>query len=79
MDSVLTLKQNYNKALERWNKATAYLENPIRTPEEIDKWLPEYESILKHRQELCREIEECSRVRPTLEEFENGFEGGVRD
>ena len=74
MDAVLGLKQNYNKVLERWNRATTYLESPIRTLDEVEMWLPEYEKILKQRLALCLEIRELSGARPILQEFENGFD-----
>lgn len=76
VDKLTTLRKEYNKVLARWNNATRYLESPERTPEEVDQWLPEYESILKQRQALCYKICQLSGVEPTGEEFENGF-GGV--
>lgn len=66
------LKANYNKLLKRWNDGTEYLENKA-TPEQIDKWLPEYELILKQRNALCMEIWQQTGIKPTIEEFENGF------
>lgn len=78
MDIAQTLKTEYKKVLVRWNKATSYLEAPERTNEEVDNWLPEYEMILRQRMALCNDIGEYSGVRPTLSEFENGFEE-VRD
>lgn len=76
MDIVQTLKTEYNKVLARWDKATSYLEEPERTNEEVEQWLPEYEAILKQRMALCNNIAEYSGVRPTLSEFENGFKIG---
>lgn len=74
MDDILKiLKTEYNKVLERWDKATEYLENPIRTQNEIDKWLPEYEKILKQRNCLIIEIWTESGIKPTIEEYEGGF------
>ncbi len=71
-DIVNALKTEYNKVLERWNKATEYLEHEA-TSEQIDKWLPEYEMILKRRNALCMDIWQESGVKPTVEEFEYGF------
>ncbi|MBP7223437.1 MAG: hypothetical protein KBA50_09330 [Sedimentibacter sp.] len=73
MDIVQTLRTEYNKVLARWDKATKFLESPKRTPEEVDQWLPEYESILKQRQELCYKIWQISGIKPAVEEFEGGF------
>lgn len=73
MDIVRALKTEYNKVLERWNKATIYMEAPERTSEEVDNWLPEYEMMLRQRMALCNDIGEYSGIRPTLSEFLNGF------
>lgn len=73
MDIVITLKNEYNRVLAKWNKATAYIESKDRTPQEVDKWLPDYEAILKQRQALCMEIWQESGNKPTVEEFEKGF------
>jgi len=73
MDIVKTLKIEYNKVIARWNKATEYIESKDRTPQEVDKWLPDYEAILKQRQALCMDIWQESGIKPTVEEFENGF------
>ena len=56
MDTVKTLKTEYNKVLEQWNKATEYLESKERAASEVDKWLPKYEDILKQRNALCMDI-----------------------
>ena len=74
MNIIQTLKVEYNEVLARWNKATSYLEASERTNEEVDQWLPEYEEILKLRQTLCNDIWQQSGIKPTAEEFENGFE-----
>ncbi len=73
MDTVKTLKTEYNKVLEQWNKATEYLESKERAASEVDKWLPKYEDILKQRNALCMDIWQKSGTKPTAEEFENGF------
>ena len=73
MDTVKTLKTEYNKVLEQWNKATEYLESKERTASEVDKWLPKHEYILKQRNALCMDIWQESGIKPTVEEFENGF------
>lgn len=73
MDIVKTLKIEYNKVIARWNKATEYIESKGRTPQEVDKWLPDYEFILKQRQALCMDIWEYSGIKPTVQEFERGF------
>lgn len=66
------LKNEYNKVLKRWNKATHYLEHEA-TPEQVDKWLHEYEFILKQRQSLCMEIWKETGIKPKTKEFEGGF------
>lgn len=73
MDKVTTLKIEYNKVLAKWDKATEYLQDLERTLEEVDKWLPEYEAILKQRNALCIDIWQHSGIKPTIDEFENGF------
>jgi len=39
------LKLEYNQLLARELKAEEYLSSPDRTPEEIDKWLPEFNQL----------------------------------
>jgi hypothetical protein len=70
---VETLKTEYNKVLQRWDKATKFLEGEA-TAEEIDKWLPDYEKILKQRNALIMDIWEYSKAKPTLAEYEGGFQ-----
>lgn len=73
MDIASTLKAKYNRVLQKWNKATAYIESKDRTLQEIDKWLPDYEFILRQRNALCMEIWRETDNKPTIEQFEGGF------
>jgi hypothetical protein len=46
------IKQQYNKHLQRFNKACAYLMAEDRIQAEVDKWTPAFN-------ELCRDMSEC--------------------
>jgi hypothetical protein len=72
MNMAETLKGEYNKILIQWNKATQYLEHEA-TAEQVDKWLPKYEFILKQRNSLCNEIWQETGIKPTVQQFEGGF------
>jgi uncharacterized protein YifE (UPF0438 family) len=66
------IKQQYNKHLQRFNKACAYLDAPERTDAEVKKWEPEF---LK----LCRELSKCitmmdkQGIKYTDDEIKRGF------
>lgn len=46
----------YTKLLVREKKAEAYLNDPVRTQAEIDKWTPEYKQLLLQLENLLSEI-----------------------
>lgn len=48
----------YNDLTKRWLNACKWIEAPERTGEEIEKWLPEYNAILKELSELFYEIKQ---------------------
>jgi len=61
------LKLEYNRLLARELKAEDYLSSSDRTPEEIDKWLPEFNR-------LCLELSSIlEQLDYTQEEAINGF------
>ena len=44
--SINDLKSYYNELLAREKRGEEYLDNPARTPDEVDKWMPEFKKIL---------------------------------
>lgn len=62
------LKLEYNKLLAREIKAEDYLSNPNRTPEDLDKWLPEFNQICMDLSSILNQLGEY-----THEEAVSGF------
>lgn len=55
----LTVKDSkiaYNKNLERWKKAEEYFENPKITQAEKEKFMSDFENLLKAQNQLLRKI-----------------------
>ncbi len=67
----IELKRKYNELLAREKKAEKYIDDPARTPKEIEKWMPEYRRILAELNELLGRIGTC-----TAKEVCYGFEEG---
>lgn len=40
------LKSHYNELLAREKRGEEYLDDPTRTPDEVQKWMPEFRKIL---------------------------------
>ena len=68
MTDVRVLKIQYNKALERLNKAEAYMDNKDVPEKERDRWEPEFLKIVEQLNLLLIRIGEH-----TPEESVNGF------
>lgn len=51
------IKGEYNEYLSRYKKASRWIDDPKRTMEEIEKWLPEFERIIAHLGELLLEMQ----------------------
>ena len=71
--SILEFKKKYNSLLARERKAEQYFENPERTPEEIDKWLPELQKIIIQLSLAMQEYKRLTGKEMTKEEVLNGF------
>lgn len=67
----LDLRLQYNTLLAREQKGEKYLDDPIRTPEEIEKWTPEFQKILAG---LNRLIDEIGITNCITEERMHGFD-----
>jgi len=70
MSLVNDYRKKYNELLKREAKAEAYLNDPVRTPEEIDKWTPDYKQLLNRLNELLGLIRHYKREN-ILEGFPN--------
>ena len=44
--SINDLKSHYNELLAREKRGEEYLDDPTRTPDEVEKWMPEFRKIL---------------------------------
>lgn len=44
--SINDLKSHYDELLAREKRGEEYLDDPARTPDEIEKWMPEFRKIL---------------------------------
>lgn len=60
-------KQKYNDLLTREKKGAAYIDEPARTPREINKWLPIYMKI-------CEELSEYMMIYKSIEHKEMSIE-----
>ena len=56
------LQQKYNELLAREKKAEAYIDDPHRTPAEIEKWMPEYQKILTELNDILGRIGNCTAL-----------------
>ena len=48
----------YNELTKRWLNACKWIESPERTEEEVDKWLPEFQKILRELSDLFLELKQ---------------------
>lgn len=62
------LKEQYNELLVRERRGEEVLDDPVRTPEEIEKWMPEFKKILGALNNTLAQIGSYS-----TEEVLNGF------
>jgi thiamine kinase-like enzyme len=62
------LKQQFNQLLQRCNKAEKFIDDPKRTEEELNKWMPEFLKIIAQLSALLEKIGEH-----TPEDVEHGF------
>lgn len=62
------LKKKYNELLAREKRGEEYLDDPVRTSDEIDKWMPEFQKILAELNDALKQIESY-----TTAEVLNGF------
>lgn len=69
--SVLELKQEYNTVLTREKKAEVWISKA--TNEQIDKWLPEYDKIIRQLGSIIIKIENTENIKLTDKEILNGF------
>lgn len=61
-------EQQYNKLLERYRKGEAYVDGPDISPQELERWMPEFLKIIKDLNLLLYKIGEH-----TPDEAINGF------
>lgn len=69
---IIALKKKYNKELDRFNKATNWMEAPERTEEEIEKYFPSYLQITKILSAYLNRLKEAG-VEYTTDEVVKGF------
>ncbi|HHY26431.1 MAG TPA: hypothetical protein GX523_06735 [Desulfitobacterium dehalogenans] len=65
---ITAIKLQYNKILERYKTAEAWLDSPKRVDREIQKWMPEFEKIVDQINLLLFAIGDH-----TTDEAMNGF------
>lgn len=53
-----SLKAEYSELFQRYTKAVTYLDNPAIPNSDKEKWLPEFETLLKRLNVLFEKIEE---------------------
>lgn len=63
------LKAQYNELLIREKRGEEVLDDPVRTSEEIEKWMPEFQKILTTLNNTLAQIGSYS-----TEEVLNGFD-----
>jgi hypothetical protein len=66
----IDLKLQYNSLLRREQAGEKYLDDPIRTDAEVNKWMPEFNKILAGLNSI---IDEIGLYNCTAEERLNGF------
>jgi hypothetical protein len=66
MDELIEMKKQYNALLTREKRAEKFFE--IATPEEVEKWIPEFNKIVEGLSALLGKIPDM-----TQEEIFNGF------
>lgn len=66
-----TLKENYNKVLEREKNAEKFLD--AATQEQFKKWFPEFNKIIKELSGMMKEFEKITGRKMTRYEVLNGF------
>lgn len=66
-------KYNYNKLIQREIKGRIYLDNPSRTKEEIEKYMPGYMKICDQLTEMIDIYERVTHKKISLEDATEGF------
>ena len=69
------LKQEYNKALERFYDAANKIDNPLVLNETAFKWQPRFRELLANLNRLVEEIEKEIGRDMNNDEILNGFGG----
>lgn len=79
MDNVLSeYVEQYNRLIKREKKGSAYLDNPDVPEQEKEKWIGEFQKILRALNDLISLIEKELGRNMTSEEILNGFTGATR-
>jgi len=71
--SILILKQDYNKLLERYRKAEQFLENPKIEQTKKEQWTPEFVKITEQLSYLMRKYKELTGNEMLDENVLQGF------
>lgn len=66
LENLTDLKKKYNALSERVRKAEIYLDDPIRTEAELDKWMPVFKQTIA---ELIKTLEQIGPHTATEELF----------
>ena len=66
------LKQTYNKHLQRFNKACAYLDAPERTEAEAMKWKPQFDELCRNMSQCINEMDKL-KIKYTEDDLIRGF------
>ena len=70
---VLSLREQYNNMLERYNKATEYIENDSIPWEERNQWIPEFHKVVNKLDDLIELIQAQENRKMTCKEILGGF------
>lgn len=70
-----TLKEEYNKLLEREKKAAQYLDDNTKPIAEREKWIPQYKNIIDRLGAIIDELRQLG-YKMTDNEIIEGFKGG---
>lgn len=67
--------EQYNRLIKREKKGAAYLDNPDIPTQEKEKWIGEFQKIIKALNGLIPYIEKAAGRKMTSDEILNGFIG----
>lgn len=68
-----TFKENYNKLLAREKRAEAYFDNPNIPIEEKEKYIPNFNCIIRELSKLIYEYKTTTGGNPSEEVIFDGF------